>query len=385
MAQIGDQLTLEQAMRLAISEAKKGTGFVSPNPLVGCAIVDSNNRLLSVGYHALYGHHHAEVDALKKITDPKLLEGATVYVTLEPCAHEGKTPSCAKALAKLPLKKVVYGLHDPFPLVSGKGAEIIKAAGIEAQELKDVPDLMADVRERLLGELEDLAEIFLHNVRAQEPFVAVKVATSLDGMMALDSGESKWITGENSRAYVHELRSAYDAILVGRNTFEQDNPRLNIRLPAFEGKQNKVVILDPGGKSLAGLKNSELLKVRSPEKVFVLVHDGAAVENPAGVKVLTLKTDVSGSFNVPDVLQALWANEIRSIFIEGGSQTYSSFFKAGRVQRLHLFIAPHLIGGEHGLSWTRHFGVGRMTERLELKRVVQKTFIPDTYITGRLF
>ena len=151
MAQIGDQLTLEQAMRLAISEAKKGTGFVSPNPLVGCVIVDSNNRLISVGYHALYGHHHAEVDALKKITDPKLLEGATVYVTLEPCAHEGKTPSCAKALAKLPIKKVVYGLHDPFPLVSGKGAAIVREAGIEAVELKDVPDLMADVRERLLG------------------------------------------------------------------------------------------------------------------------------------------------------------------------------------------------------------------------------------------
>jgi diaminohydroxyphosphoribosylaminopyrimidine deaminase / 5-amino-6-(5-phosphoribosylamino)uracil reductase len=378
------QVTPEHAFRLAIAEGKRGTGFVSPNPLVGCVIVGSDGSLLATGYHALVGHHHAEIDALKNIKDQNSLKGATMYVTLEPCAHEGRTGSCAKALAKLPLKRVVYGLQDPYPLVSGKGAEIVRAAGIECIELKDFAELSSETREQLIGELEDLAENFLHNVRAGEPFVAVKVATSLDGIMALDSGESKWMTGEASRAYVHELRAGYDAVLVGRNTIANDNPKLNVRLPSFEGKQNKVVVLDPGAKSLGDLAATELLKVRSPENIFVVVREGLEVANPSGVKILSVRTDVSGSFDIPSLLKELMAHDIRSVFVEGGSQTFSAFFKSGRVQRVHLFLAPHLIGGAHGLSWSRHFGVSKMNERLELKRVQQRSFAPDIYVTGRL-
>ena len=229
-------MNLDQAMQLAISEALKGAPFVSPNPKVGCVILDSQGELLSTGYHKKFGEAHAEIEALKNL-NPDQLKGAHLIVTLEPCAHEGKTPSCAKTLAKLPIKKVTFGLVDPNPLVAGQGAKILKEAGIEVEEYQGI----------LKADLEEVCEEFLWNFRQKKVFVAVKIAQSLDGKIALLNGESKWITGPDSRQKVHELRAQYDAVLVGKNTILIDNPSLDIRHPKIQ-KENKVVVLDRSGE-----------------------------------------------------------------------------------------------------------------------------------------
>ena len=169
-------ISVEDAFLLAMIEAEKGAAHVSPNPLVGCVIVDADHRVIATGHHAKYGQSHAEVDALRKLT-PEQLNHATMYVTLEPCAHEGKTPSCAKALAKLPLTRVVYGLEDPNPLVRGQGADILRAAGIDAVEYQGP----------LKNELRNLCEIFLKNFTEKKIFVAAKIASSLDGQIAMKS------------------------------------------------------------------------------------------------------------------------------------------------------------------------------------------------------
>lgn len=383
MAQVGVPLTAEQAMRLAIAEAQKGFGFVSPNPPVGCVILDKQSRIIAVGHHAQIGNDHAEIDAIKKVSDRRALEGATIFVTLEPCAHEGRTPSCAKALAKLPIAKVVYGLQDPNPLVAGKGAQILKAAGIEACEVKELESISARSCLELVDELEDLAEIFLHNMRFKEPFVALKVATSLDGMMAMESGESKWITGEEARQFSHTLRAQYDAVVIGRNTFVADNPLLNVRLPRFESKSNQVVLIDSKGKSLASLSDSNLLKTRSANDVLVVVAEGTKVDNPAGVQILEVPVHATGALSIEDLLKALWSRKVMSLFVEGGAHTFAGFVEAKKVHRLHQFTAPVMLGGRHGVSWTHHFGGAQMSEKIQLKRVQRRTLGEDLYTTGR--
>jgi diaminohydroxyphosphoribosylaminopyrimidine deaminase/5-amino-6-(5-phosphoribosylamino)uracil reductase len=190
-------LTPQDAMELAIKEARLGAGFVSPNPLVGCVIIDRDGRLVSTGYHQKYGGDHAEIEALKGLSEDQL-DGARMFVTLEPCAHDGKTPSCAKRIAKLPLASVTYGMIDPYPEVNGKGIEIIRKAGITCEMLEGAS-------ESLKNELEELPEIFLHNTKTKKPFVAMKVASSLDGQMGLKTGESKWISNDKSREYVYTM------------------------------------------------------------------------------------------------------------------------------------------------------------------------------------
>lgn len=357
----GDFLSDEQAMQLAIQEAYKGAPFVSPNPLVGCVILDENHKFLSSGYHHKYGQPHAEVDAYTKLSEQEL-HNAQVFVTLEPCAHEGKTPSCAKALAKMPIKRVIFGLEDPNPLVAGQGAQIIRDAGISCLEYDG--ELKAD--------LEDTCEVFLKNFREQKTFVAAKVAQSLDGQIALASGESKWITSESSREFVHELRAWYDAVIVGRNTIETDNPSLNVRHPEIQ-KENYLIVIDPEGKILESGKWYKFLELHKKEKIIF------ATKKEIKADYQTIKfTDLN------DLLRQLWQMKIKSVFIEGGAHTYSSFLSAGLIDRLHIFTAPVIIGSGEGLSWSKYFSIPTLAQKLVLKNVKHKTFAPDQYLTGRL-
>ena len=361
---IGDQLSVDQAMQLAISEARKGAPFVSPNPLVGCVILDQNQCLLATGYHKKYGTDHAEVDAFKKLTTDQL-QKAIFVVTLEPCAHEGKTPSCAKALAKMPIQKVIYGLQDPNPLVSGQGALILKEAG-KAVEL---------YQGAFSEQLEVLAEIFLKNFRLKKTFVAAKVASSLDGQIALQTGQSQWITTEQSREYVHELRSYYDAILVGRRTIELDNPSLNIRNPQFY-KENKVVVIDPQGKiiqKIAAGQNFKFLTVHKDENIIFAVNK----------KLQSSFTQVEFS-SLEDLLNKLYNLKIMSLFIEGGAETYSQFLAADLIDRLYLFMNASIIGSSNGLSWTKNFGSTDLKAKKRLQNLEFKNFGADLFITGRL-
>jgi diaminohydroxyphosphoribosylaminopyrimidine deaminase/5-amino-6-(5-phosphoribosylamino)uracil reductase len=262
---IGKTVTPSQAMRLAIDEAKLGWGFVSPNPLVGCTIVDSDHRLLSVGYHARIGEAHAEISAIQNLNDPSLVAGSNVYVTLEPCAHEGakkKTGSCARRLSELKPASVTYAVEDPYPLVSGKGAQMLREAGVRSEPLKSRSDISD--RAELEAAAEEVAEVFLHNQRASEPFVGIKVAMSSDGMIASRAADQRWVTGLESREHVHYLRAGYDAVLVGRGTFDTDDPSLNVRHSQFPNFENKAILLDPMGRSFPLLLNSKVLNSRDP-------------------------------------------------------------------------------------------------------------------------
>jgi diaminohydroxyphosphoribosylaminopyrimidine deaminase/5-amino-6-(5-phosphoribosylamino)uracil reductase len=256
----GVKFTPFQAMQLAIDEAAKGLPFVSPNPAVGCVVLDADGGFLSSGYHQKYGEAHAEVNAVKGLSETDLQQ-AQVYVTLEPCAHQGKTPSCARMLAKHPLQRVVYGLRDPNPLVSGKGAQILREAGIDCMLFHECagPGLEA--------ELEEVCEAFLWNQRHNRLFVSLKVAASLDGKIALASGESKWITGAASREFAHWLRASHDATLIGVGTLLRDDPALDIRHPEIQ-KTNQVVVLDSQAQGLRRSDELKMIKTHRPENLF---------------------------------------------------------------------------------------------------------------------
>lgn len=362
------RLTNAEAMRLAIDEGKKGAGFVSPNPLVGCVILDRVGELVAVGHHARVGENHAETNALARIADPAKLQGAHVFVTLEPCAHVGRTPACAKILASLPIASVTYGVHDPNPLVSGQGAAILREAGKQVQ--MDSCGL-----ER---ELNELCEIFLLNMRESRPFVAVKVASSLDGQIALKSGESQWITGEESRAYVQYLRGCYDAVLTGLGTFLRDDPRLNSRDQRFAGKPSRAILLDPEGKSFAKLKSSQLFSVRAPEDLIVVTAP-LGHKPPVGRHIEI--ADADGSFDLFSLMPALQAEGLHSIFVEAGPYTASQFIRSKMTDRLYLFLAPKLLGD--GLSWTSGFSLGTLSHAVEIEDARTQSFGPDLMITGR--
>jgi len=369
-------LSPQQAMRTAIQEAYKGATRVSPNPLVGAVVLNAEGKLLDSGYHEFYGGPHAEVNALRNIPE-ELLRGATVFVTLEPCAHEGKTPSCAKMLAKLPLKKVVYGLVDPNPLVAGQGAAILQSAGIETEVFSEThPEFKAD--------LEEVCEAFLWNFRQKKVFVSLKIAQSLDGQTGLKTGESKWITNEKSREYAHYLRACHDATLVGRGTIQQDNPALNIRHPQIQ-KENRVVVMDPQGGLLQNALQLQVTRLHKPENLFwcVSAQKKVADEVPFA-RVLKIQETPEGTFDLEDLLQNLWNQGLRSVMVEGGPHTAAKFLKRNLVNRLYVFTAPVVIGSQGGRSWTEGMGISEMRDRRVLKNPHTMSFGADTLMTGRL-
>ncbi len=357
------KLTYDQAMALAIDVAKAGAPYVSPNPLVGCVILSAENKLLSTGCHERYGEAHAEINAIKNIPE-KDLQDCKIFVTLEPCAHEGKTASCAKKLAEYKIKKVIYGLVDPNPLVAGQGAKILQSAGIETEEYQGA----------LKSDLEDLAEIFLKNFRHKKTFVALKVASSLDGQIALKTGESQWITGPASREYVHELRSWYDGLIIGSNTIVTDNPSLNIRHPRIK-KENKLVILDSKGKLLKSIidgKKYKFMEVHHKKNIYFATNE----DMKSDYQIILFK-------DLNHLMVQLWDLQIKSVFVEGGAATYSSFIQSQLVDRFHVFINPSLIGANNGLSWTKDLTIPQLDKKIQLKNIKMRLFESDIYLTGR--
>ncbi len=382
-------LTAYGAMKLAIEEARKGLGYVAPNPPVGAVIVDSEGRLLSRGYHHAYGQDHAELNAYKNLEresarygNGEVLKGATMYVTLEPCAHEGKTPSCAKWMAELPFKKVVYGVVDPNPLVRGQGLEILRAAGIEVVSAYHACELEPAQAELLQHELDELAEIFLYGFREQKTFVALKVATTLDGSLAHQTGESKWLTGERAREHVHYLRAQYDAVLVGRETFLRDNPSLDVRHAAYPGKKNKVIVLSAKPESFVDfIADSRTMKTHGAADVLF-----ATLKKSPTFKYSSLvcESDSSGKVNLESLLAAAYGAGVRSIFVEGGASVASAFLREGLVHRLYQFIAPQIVGARSGINFTRDLSTKDLASRLVLKNPHARIFGQDVMVTGRL-
>ena len=312
----GKKLSPKEALKLAIRMAQKGIGRVEPNPPVGCVILDKNYKFLSGGYHTQYGNPHAEAEALKQVPNKKLLKGAHVFVTLEPCHHQGKTPPCAKTLSDLPISSLTYGARDPF--TKGKGILLLKRKGI-----KIIPS------PHLTRECNHLVQKFSFSIQNQKTFISLKLGATLDGKISTLKGKSKWISGNKSLKHSQTLRASHTGVLIGVYTFLKDNPRLNIRHPSFKNKFNKVVILDPGGKSLPKLQNSLLLQSHNPKDVIV-IYDLNKIKKPPSYPFLLkgLKTSTkTGQFNLNTLVKSLYKhNKIDSLLVEGGGRLCFTIF-----------------------------------------------------------
>ena len=332
-------MTDEEYMQYALNLAKKGCGFVNPNPMVGAVIV-KNGKIIGTGYHEKYGELHAERNALKNVIDsPK---GATLYVTLEPCCHYGKTPPCTEAIIESGISKVVIGSLDPNPLVSGKGISTLREHGILVVEgiLKE--------------ECDQLNEVFFHFIKTKLPFVLMKYAMTMDGKIATYSGKSKWITGENARQQVQEDRHRYYAIMVGVGTVLYDNPMLTCRLP--NAKQPLRIICDT--KLRTPLHAKVVTTANEFDTLIATCCNDMEKQKPfkeAGCEILVVPKD-GEHIDMVALMHMLGEIKVDSILLEGGSSLNWSMLNAGLVKKVKTYIAPKLFGGK--LAKTPIGGVG---------------------------
>jgi diaminohydroxyphosphoribosylaminopyrimidine deaminase/5-amino-6-(5-phosphoribosylamino)uracil reductase len=341
-------------MKKALSLAKIAAGYTSPNPAVGCVIV-KDSRIIGTGYHRKAGTPHAEVWALREAGDQA--EGSTVYVTLEPCAHYGRTPPCAKALVEKKVAKVVIAMLDPNPLVAGKGAAILRKAGIKVEI------------GLLSREAAQLNEAFIKWMMVKQPFIVAKLAQSLDGRIASRTGKSQWITNNWARRYGHYLRSVYDGILVGINTILLDNPMLTCRIER-EGQeaphQPVRIVLDSQGR----IPLTARVVMDQTTSTIVVTTEQCPSEKKtalekAGVQVLIVPQR-EGHVDLPSALEALGQAGIQSILIEGGSAVQGSFFDAHMVDKIYAFLGNKVLGGKDALSSVSGIGVDGLDECMPL-------------------
>ncbi len=321
-------------MRLALRLAEKARGRTSPNPMVGAVLV-KNGKVLSRGFHRKAGEPHAEAMALKKAG--RAAQGATLFVTLEPCSHTGKrTPPCTPLVIRSGVKRVVVAMIDPNPRVSGGGLKAIRAAGI---------DVITGVLE---ADAKKLNEAFIKHITTGRPFVTLKIAQTLDGKIATAAGESKWITGECAREKGRMLRDAHDAILVGINTVLEDDPSLTTRVPG--GRDPIRVIVD---SNLRIPLNAKVLTQKSTAKTVIAALASAPKNKvnslrKAGVEVITVKS-AKGRVDLRDLMRKLGKMDIMSVLIEGGAEINASALKSGIVDKAVLFMAPLLMTGKDSL------------------------------------
>jgi diaminohydroxyphosphoribosylaminopyrimidine deaminase/5-amino-6-(5-phosphoribosylamino)uracil reductase len=319
----------EKYMRQALSVAQFAIGRTSPNPMVGAVIV-RDGRVVGQGWHKQAGTPHAEVHALHQAGE--LSRGASIYVTLEPCSHHGRTGPCVEALIHADIKKVFIAMTDPNPLVAGRGIKRLREAGIEV------------VEGLLANEAAKLNEVFIKWISTRMPFSVLKSAMSLDGKIASYTGHSQWITGTKSRNLVHTLRDSYDAILVGIGTVLVDNPSLTTRMD-YPGKNPIRIIVD----SLARTPiNANVVADGLAKTIIAVTHSAPQIRVNAlracGVEVIELDTK-QGGVNLQQLFKILGEREITSVFIEGGATINASILEDNLVDKVHWFIAPKIIGG----------------------------------------
>ncbi len=356
-------------MGRALELAKKKGRYVSPNPRVGAVLVKSG-RMVGEGGHQKFGGPHAEIIALKKAGARAM--GSTLYVTLEPCSHFGKTPPCTDALIRSGVKKVVAAMRDPFPLVKGEGFKKLRKAGIQVK----------------YGVLEEearsLNEPFLFSIKNRRPRVWLKAAVSLDGKIATVSGKSKWITGDKARRWVHEMRSKADAILVGSGTARMDDPSLTVRSPGYDREDGwpMRVLLDgrfrisPKAKIFQGKPRTVVFtSMEAPQAAQrILEKKGILVFRvPKRGKMLSLKA----------VLRVLHSLDVRTLMVEGGGQVHASFLAEGLADKVYLFLSPKIFGGD-APSWVGGKGVENPNLASNLKHVRMEKVGEDILLTGRM-
>jgi diaminohydroxyphosphoribosylaminopyrimidine deaminase / 5-amino-6-(5-phosphoribosylamino)uracil reductase len=354
-------------MRQAVALARRGLGRTSPNPPVGAVIV-TNGVLVGRGYHRQAGKPHAEIEALR--VAGTRASGGTLYVTLEPCAHHGRTPPCTDAIIAAGLRRVVFGSRDPNPLVCGDGMGKLRQAGIEV--CMGVEQAACD----------ELIAAFRKHVTTGRPLVTLKLAASLDGRIATASGESRWITGEDSRRFVHRLRAEHDAILVGAATVIRDDPELTCRLRG--GRNPLRVILD--GRLRLPLHARVLARTDTAATLVVTSRKASPAKvrriEQRGAEVLRLP-DTKGRISMKRLVQALGRRGTTSILLEGGATTAAAAIAAGVVDRLLIFYAPTLIGGD-GKPMLGPLGVRRLVQATRLQPPRLKRFARDVLVATEI-
>lgn len=322
---LNDESFMKRALRLA----RKGEGWVSPNPMVGSVIV-RNNRIIGEGYHRKFGQAHAEINALESVTESA--EGSTIYVTLEPCSHYGKTPPCVDRLIACRPQRVVIGTADPNPLVAGKGIEALQRSGVPVS----------------VGVLEEacrqINEAFFKFIQSRTPFVTLKYAQTLDGRIATATGHSRWISSLPSRRFAHRLRHAHDAIMVGIGTVLSDDPELTVRL--VRGKNPLRIVLD---SRLRIPLTSHILQDQGTAGTLLVATDRADGEKLArlrdlGIDVLILPADPSGRIVLPSLFRELGTRNIASVLVEGGSGVLTALLAEDLADRLVAIVAPKIAG-----------------------------------------
>jgi diaminohydroxyphosphoribosylaminopyrimidine deaminase/5-amino-6-(5-phosphoribosylamino)uracil reductase len=358
----------EKFMQMALELASLGRGYTSPNPMVG-AVVVKDQAVIGRGYHQFPGGPHAEVHAIAAAG--AAAQDATLYVTLEPCNHTGRTPPCTAKILEAGIQRVVIAMKDPNPHVAGGGAEFLKSRGI---------DIRIGVCE---GEARQLNEAFVKYIRTGRPFVTVKCAATLDGRIATRSRDSKWITGESARAFVHELRQTADAILVGVGTIAADDPLLTVRLDGRPPKDPIRVILDT---HLRIAPASRVLKHTSAADTLLIAGRGVPAESKdrlarKGVRVIEAETR-EGRVDMGPLMGQLGAMGITSILIEGGSRVFAAAFKAGVVDKVCFFYAPLILGGDDGVPICTGAGVEWIRDGVRLDRIAVRRFGDDVMIEG---
>ena len=345
-------MTDQNYMLQAIQLAKQGEGWTNPNPMVGAVIV-KNGRIIGKGYHKKCGELHAERNAIASLTESA--EGATIYVTLEPCCHYGKTPPCTEAIIEQKIKRVVIGSRDPNPKVSGKGIKMLQEAGIEVIE-----DFMRE-------ECDRLNPVFFHYITTKTPYVVMKYAMTLDGKIATKTGASKWITGEAARAEVQHMRHRYMGIMAGIGTVLADDPMLNVRM---EGWKSPIRILCDSGLRIP--LDGQIVKSAGKYRTIVAYADSENTEakrkrlHEMGVETICCP-DKNNQVDLKKLMKYLGEEGIDSILLEGGGTLNDSALRAGIVQEVQAFIAPKLFGGMNSKTPVEGIGVRFPSEAVKLK------------------
>lgn len=337
----------KQYMLRAIQLAKEGIGWTNPNPMVGAVIV-KDGRIIGEGYHRKCGELHAERDAFTRLTESA--EGATVYVTLEPCCHYGKQPPCTEAIVENKIAKVVIGSRDPNPLVAGKGVTFLRDHGIEVIE-----DYMKE-------ECDEINPVFFHYITTKKPYVVMKYAMTMDGKIATRTGASKWITGEKARENVMKERSTYAAIMAGIGTVLADNPTLNSRLDKENVHQPVRVIVD---SHLRIPMDSNIVKTADIYRTIVACADYDEEKkkqlNDKSVEVIALK-NTDGQVDLVELMNYLGQQKIDSVYVEGGGTIHESLMKNKLVNRASVYVAPKMFGGSQAKSPVEGEGVSEVNE-----------------------
>lgn len=353
---------MDKYMRRAIELAKGGIGFVNPNPLVGAVIV-KNGKIIGEGFHERYGQLHAERNALKNCTES--CEGSDMFVTLEPCCHYGKNPPCTQAVIASGIKRVFVGSFDPNPLVAGKGISVLREHGIEVTE------------NFLREECDALNDIFFHYITTKTPYVISKTAVTADGKIAAATGDSKWITNEKSRAHTHETRKRAAAILVGVNTVIADDPMLNCRA---ENPSDPIrVICDSNLRIPLASKIVQTAK-DIPTYIATLSDNATRIDEleKSGVHIIKTRSK-DGHTDLADLMKKLGEMQIDSVLIEGGGEIHASALKAGIVNKVQLYIAPKIIGGD-GKNAVAPLGITLANDAVRLKNPIVSRFDDDILI-----